>query len=353
MRGMDSRTLLLRLDDGRDLEVVIDGPPDGPVLVFHSGTPSGAVLAPAAVRAAAERGCRTVLRSRPGYGSLDGPAGPRRRRRRLGHRRVLDELGAAGFVTLGWSGGGAHALACAALRPGRCRATALIGGVAPYGADGIDWSAGMGPENLEEFAAAAAGPGELEAFLGPLREPLSAITGEEILEGLGELLDDVDRSAAAGELAGWLAANMRRAVSAGTDGWRDDDLAFVKDWDVDLSAISRPRSPSGRESTTGWCPIHTAAGWPSTSPGPCSVLEPTEGHLSLFHRADEILDDLLATRPPPGAASGRGSARAPRGWRGGTGAAAPGSSRRLRFGRLSFMIVRSIWPYCRYSGPVV
>ena len=67
---------------------------------------------------------------------------------------VLDELGADSFVTAGWSGGGPHALACAAALPGRCLAAASIAGVAPYLAPGLDWMAGMGPENVAEFGAA-------------------------------------------------------------------------------------------------------------------------------------------------------------------------------------------------------
>jgi pimeloyl-ACP methyl ester carboxylesterase len=53
-------------------------------------------------------------------------------------RTVLDALGLDRFVTLGWSGGGPHALAYAALLPGRCLAAAAMAGVAPYEAEGLD-----------------------------------------------------------------------------------------------------------------------------------------------------------------------------------------------------------------------
>ena len=68
---------------------------------------------------------------------------------------ILDHLGLDRFVMLGWSGGGPHALACAALLPDRCRAAASLAGVAPFDAEGLDFLAGMGPENVEEFGAAA------------------------------------------------------------------------------------------------------------------------------------------------------------------------------------------------------
>ncbi len=67
-------------------------------------------------------------------------------------------------MTIGWSGGGPHALACGALLPDRIRAVAAIAAVAPYPADGIDYLAGMGEENVEEFNAALEGPEALIVF---------------------------------------------------------------------------------------------------------------------------------------------------------------------------------------------
>ncbi len=52
----------------------------------------------------------------------------------------LDALGVGSFVTAGWSGGSSHALACAALLPDRCRATASIAGFRPIDAGVEDWS---------------------------------------------------------------------------------------------------------------------------------------------------------------------------------------------------------------------
>jgi pimeloyl-ACP methyl ester carboxylesterase len=78
---------------------------------------------------------------------------------------VLDALGADTFVAIGFSGGGPHSLACAALLPGRCLGAASVAGVAPYGAEGLDFMAGMGPENVEEFSLAARGADALTPFL--------------------------------------------------------------------------------------------------------------------------------------------------------------------------------------------
>jgi pimeloyl-ACP methyl ester carboxylesterase len=290
---MQSQTLTLPTDDGRDLDVVVDGPADGPVLVFHPGTPSGAVSFPILSGPAAQRGLRTVSWSRPGYGASTSQPGRTVAAAAADTDAVLRHLGVDDFVTLGWSGGGPHALACAALLPDRCRATALVGGVAPYDAAGLDWLAGMGAENLEEFGAAAAGASALEAFLAPARDGLATVTGEGIAAGMGDLVDEVDRAATQGELAAWLAASMRHAMAAGTDGWRDDDLAFVADWGVDLSSISSP--------VTAWQGEHdrmvpaSHARWLAGNiPGATARVDAGEGHISLMLRSAEILDGLLA-----------------------------------------------------------
>jgi pimeloyl-ACP methyl ester carboxylesterase len=291
---MDSATLTVHTEDGRDLDVVVDGPADGPVLVFHSGTPSGAVSFPILSGPAAARGMRTVSWSRPGYGASTPQRGRTVGSVAADTDAVLRALDVTDFVTLGWSGGGPHALACVALMPDRCRAAALVGGVAPYDATGVDWLAGMGAENLEEFAAAAEGAAALEAFLEPTGSALRSVTGDGIVAGMGDLVDEVDRTATKGEIADWLAASMRRAVAAGTDGWRDDDLAFVSDWGVELSSISCP--------VTVWQGEHdrmvpdSHARWLADRiPGATLRLDPAEGHISLMLRSEQILADLLAS----------------------------------------------------------
>jgi pimeloyl-ACP methyl ester carboxylesterase len=290
---MDTATLTVQTEDGRDLDVVVDGPADGPVLVFHSGTPSGAVSFPILSGPAAARGMRTVSWSRPGYGSSTPQPGRTVGSVAADTDAVLRALDATDFVALGWSGGGPHALACAALLPDRCRAVALVGGVAPYDATGFDWLAGMGAENLEEFAAAAAGATALEAFLEPARSGLAAVTGEGIVAGMGDLVDEVDRTATKGEIADWLAASMRHAMAAGTDGWRDDDLAFVSDWGVELSSISCAVSIWQGEHDR-MVPDSHARWLADTIPGATLRLDPAEGHISLMLRSEEILADLLA-----------------------------------------------------------
>ena len=182
---------------------------------------------------------------------------------------ILDHIQAGPFVTAGWSGGGPHALACAAMLPGRCLAAASIAGVAPYGGVGLDWLGDMGPENVQEFTAAADGEAALAGLLEKGSDALRDITAAELAASMGGLLSEADNAVISGEFAEYLAASFRAAVATGTAGWRDDDLAFVRDWGFPSAAAGTAQacpSRSGRAARTGWFPMRTAPGWPASYP---------------------------------------------------------------------------------------
>jgi pimeloyl-ACP methyl ester carboxylesterase len=263
-------------------------------LIAHHGTPGAGVAYEPFVQAAAERGLRYIVYLRPGY---DGT--PRQQGRSVADcaafvAAMLDELGADRCYTHGESGGGPHALACAALLGDRVIKAASIAGVAPTDADGLDWKAGMDEMNLHEFVAIEAGPAALQAFLDQAAAGLGNITGEQVVESLGGLLGEADKRAVTGDFADYLATSIRTALSGGTDGWFDDDVAFFKDWGFDLGAIEVP--------VTIWqgdddrmVPFSHGQWLASHVRGARAELRPGEGHLSItVAHYGEILDDLLA-----------------------------------------------------------
>lgn len=225
----------IELAGGRRLETLTGGPEDGFPLVFHSGTPSGAAALPLLVQPAAERGFRTITYSRPGYGTSTASPGRTVAGAAADTAAILGSLGYGDdstFVTAGWSGGGPHALACAALLADRCRAAGIIAGVAPHDGQGLDWSAGMAAENLAEFDIARAGGEEFEGFLSVASEMLATVTEPAVVaEALGELVTERDKEALRGSgLAEYMIAGLQQAILVGTAGWRDDDLAFLSPW---------------------------------------------------------------------------------------------------------------------------
>jgi pimeloyl-ACP methyl ester carboxylesterase len=286
-------TTLVELPGGRAVEVATAGPATAPPLVLHHGTPGAALVHPPIAESAARHGLRTVVYARPGYGASTPVPGRSVADAAADTAAVLDALGASTFVTLGWSGGGPHALACAALLPGRCLAAATVAGVAPYGAAGLDWLAGMGAENVEEFTAALAGEEALTRFLLEQAGELAVIEGPGLADAFGDLVSEVDRRALAGDVADFLAATMRTAVSQGIAGWRDDDLAFVRDWGFPL----RPACPvslwqGGQDRMVPAAHGEWLAGGVT---GAHVVRRPEHGHISLlFDAPDDILADLVS-----------------------------------------------------------
>jgi pimeloyl-ACP methyl ester carboxylesterase len=289
-------TLTVPTSDGRLLEVLVFGPEDGTPLVFHNGLPSAAVPFPQLERVADVLGLRVVTWSRPGYGRstprTDGTTTYRVADDVADTVTVLDGLGIGSFVTLGWSGGGPRALACAALQPERCRAAATLAGVGPYGVDGLDFVADMGPENVRDFHASLQGAEALEAVLLPEIDAYVNVSGDEIVAAFGGLVSDVDAAALTGELADYVAADFRASVRQGVVGMRDDSLAIVRPWGFDVAAIDVPVSVwQGRQDlmvpyTHGvWLADHV--------PGARRHLYDEEGHLSLVAQLDRVLEDLL------------------------------------------------------------
>jgi len=237
---VSERTLQLAAPDGRRLEVELSGPDTGLPLIFHNGTPSAGRMFAPMIALGAERGLRHIAYSRPGYCGSDRDAG-RTVADCAGYvAAIADGLGVERFFTVGWSGGGPHALACAALLPERTIAAATLASVAPATADGLDWLAGMGEENIEEFGAAAGGEEPLSSYLETARAALLACTVEDFHGTLGYLLSDTDRGMLSGEFAEHLTADMKAAVANGIWGWFDDDVAFLRDWGFDLAAIRVP-----------------------------------------------------------------------------------------------------------------
>ncbi|HUJ06883.1 MAG TPA: alpha/beta hydrolase [Streptosporangiaceae bacterium] len=285
-------TFSIAVDGGRSVDVTVAGPPDGLPFVFHTGTPSGLATFRPMIDAAAGRGLRYIQYARPGYGGSAPLPGRRVASAVADLAAVLDHLGAGRFITAGWSGGGPHALACAALLPGRCAAAASIAGVAPRQADGLDWLAGMAAENVAEFGAAERGEAELTALLSAAAEVMAAVTGEQVAAELGGLVTAADRNALTGEFADYLAALFRSALSTGIAGWRDDDLAFTADWGFDPGQITVPVAV-WQGDQDAMVPFAHGQWLADRIPGARAHLLSGDGHLTLILRHfGAILDDL-------------------------------------------------------------
>ncbi len=288
----DVRERDLTLADGRRLHLYDCGDPRGELVIVHHATPGSGRPASWWAEDATTRGIRLVGYDRPGYGGSDRHAGRRVAEAAADVAAVADALGADRFRTYGGSGGGPHALACAALLPDRVIACVAFCSPAPYGTPGLDWIAGMGQDNVDEFSAALAGEVALRAHLAPVTDQLRSIDAKGLAEVLRTLLPDVDLAVFDDDLAGWLHDGFTVGLRDGFQGWLDDDLAFVSEWGFEPLAIRVPvLLLHGRRDLM--VPFAHGTWLASTIPGVSTRLTDSDGHLTLTRSVDEMHAWLL------------------------------------------------------------
>jgi len=218
----------LELDDGRTLHAYDAGAGDagGRLAVFwHHGSPNIGAPPKPLFPAADRLGIRWVSYDRPGYGGSTPHPDRAVASAAADASAVADALGIGRFAVVGHSGGGSHALACAALLRERVLGAVVVAGMAPFGAEGLDWFEGFGPAGAAELRAAVAGRAALEKHLAE---------SDDGLEFTPE-----DEAALAGEWS-WLIDVVRAALAGGMGGFIDDDLAGVDAWGFDPADVAAP-----------------------------------------------------------------------------------------------------------------
>ena len=266
------------LKDGRTLDLLDNHHDSNFAILFHHGTPGDATMWRDWHDELASTSIRTISVSRPGYSLSD-----RNRRRRVvdaysDHKEILDQFEIENFVSIGWSGGGPHALAMSL--DTRCRGIISLAGVAQFGQRDLDFLQGMGPENHDEFGVAQKGEVALRAWMDANASAMKKVDGNGLREAFGGLIGEADKEVLAGVFADDMAAAMRRGLSHGFDGWIDDDLAFVQPWGFDLHHISIPVQLW--QGDDDFMVPHSHSRWlASKIPGAEVKFMKREGHISL------------------------------------------------------------------------
>ena len=281
--------------DGRAIRVREAGDPRGFPVFVHHGTPMAGTLFELWVANATARGLRLITHDRPGYGGSDRLGG-----RAVAHvasdvAAIADELGLGRFATWGISGGGPHALACAALLPDRVTAAASLAGIAPWDAEGLDVTAGMGEDNVKEFGLATTDPDTLRELHEQWRAEMLSASPEDMFKSLESILSDVDKGVLTGDLARFLHDSGTIALADGIDGWFDDDLSFVKNWGFDLRDIDVPVLLWQGEQDL-MVPFAHGEWLAERIPGCDARLSPEEGHLTLLVTRVPATHEWLLTK---------------------------------------------------------
>ncbi|WP_108252387.1 alpha/beta fold hydrolase [Planctomonas deserti] len=246
-------------------------------IIWHHGSPqTGALLAPL-LAWTAERRIRLVSYGRPSYGGSTPRPGRSVATAAEDVAAVADALGLERFAVMGASGGGPHALACAALLPDRVSGVVNLAGLAPFDADGIDWFGGMASDGAS-LRAAAEGRDARERY-----EATAEFDPESFVER--------DYDALAGAWSS-LSDDVGLAAADGSDGLIDDDVAFVTPWGFDVTDVRAPvlLVHGGRDRVVP--PSHSE--WLATH---CPRAElwrrPDDGHVSVLSECPAALDWLL------------------------------------------------------------
>jgi pimeloyl-ACP methyl ester carboxylesterase len=267
----------LQLRDERRLVVHAadsSGAPGELAVLWHHGSPqTGALLQPL-LAAAAARNIRLFSYARPSYGGSSPNRGRDVASAAADVAQVVDALEIDRFAVIGASGGGPHALACAALLKDRVLGAVCLASPAPF-TDRFDWYAGMAsPGGLR---AAAAGRAARERFAATDEFDPNSFT-------------PADWAALAGAWSS-LGRDAEQAGTEGPEGLIDDDLAFAAPWGFDVGAISVPvlliqggddRVIPPRHADALLQAIPTAELW----------LRPRDGHVSVLDACPVAMDWL-------------------------------------------------------------
>ncbi|MDQ5817529.1 MAG: alpha/beta hydrolase [Actinomycetota bacterium] len=272
----------LELSDGRTLHVYDTGTDDADgarlAVFWHHGTPNIGAPPEPLFPAAARLGIRWVSYDRPGYGG-SSPHPDRNVASAAAHvSSIADALGIDRFALMGHSGGAPHALACGALLPERVLGVVSVAGLAPFGAEGLDWFAGMAASGVASLRAAAEGRAAKESY-----EASGAEYDPEFTPA--------DRATLSGAWGSWLDDVVGPAVEAGSGGLIDDDLAYVAPWGFDPAQVIAPSLfvHGGRDRVV---PSSHSEWLARRCPSAELWLCPEDGHISVLNSSEAAMEWL-------------------------------------------------------------
>ncbi len=286
-------TNVVETGDGRRLSVEVTGDLDGsPVFLLH-GTP-GSRLGPRPRSQLLHRlGIRLISFDRPGYGSSDRLPGRRVVDAALDVAAIADAYGLDQFAVVGRSGGGPHALACAALLSDRVSRAAVLVSLAPREADGLDWFGGMADSNVDAYAGPA---GRLDRVIARLTATADTVRDDPatLLAMLyGEMTDSDRRVLADAGIRLGLMRTYAEAVRESPYGWIDDVSAFRAEWGFDPAAVSVPVLLWGGELDM-FSPVSHSRWLGARIPDAMVVVKSDAAHLDALSVLPDILPWLIA-----------------------------------------------------------
>jgi pimeloyl-ACP methyl ester carboxylesterase len=269
------------------------GDPHGTPVLFHHGTPMSRLLYAGWDATAQAANVRLIGYDRAGYGRSDRHEGRVVADCAADVRAIADALEITRLGVIGLSGGGPHALACAALLPDLVPRVVSLAAVAPFDADGLDWFADTGEWNVEETKLFLSDRAAARRTYEQDVEDLRSKSAEELKADYASIYSALDLKTMEGDFGEFLDASTKLGLEAQIDGPWDDNYAFVTPWGFDLREITTPvRLRQGRQDLM--VPYGHGAWIAAQIPGVEALLSEDESHLSLLDHLGEDLAWLAA-----------------------------------------------------------
>lgn len=283
----------ITVSDGRVLRIELGGEPRGKPVLMHHGTPGAGVLYGPHASDARDRGIRLIGYDRPGYGGSTAQPGRTVADCAADVRAIAGALDVDRLGVWGISGGGPHALACAALLPDLVVAVGSLAAVAPYGAPGLDYFTGMGKENVDDIKLTLADERAARAKAVDDRNRLLALSVEEMASAFPTLLSPVDAAVVTAGMAEYLWTSGQVGLASSDQGWWDDGMAQLKPWGFAFEVTRVPvQLWHGRHDR--FVPFQHGEWLATRIPGVETHLTDEDGHLTLLqNRVGEVHAWLL------------------------------------------------------------
>jgi pimeloyl-ACP methyl ester carboxylesterase len=280
---------------GRALRVAEYGDLNGHPVLVHHGTPASRLLSDSDVDKAQGQGIRLISYDRPGYGGSDRQPGRAVADCAADVQTIAEALGIDRLAVWGISGGGPHAIACAALLPDLVPAVAVLASPAPWGAEGLDYFAGMGELNVDDTLLQLQDKPAARAKVDAEREEMLHTDPAQFADMMRTLLGPADDAVFTGELAEFMVTTTRVALAPGADGWWDDGEAELVSWGFELDVIRTPVLLwHGRQDK--FVPIAHGQWLADHIPGVEAHLSDDDGHLTLTENHLEEIHAWLVER---------------------------------------------------------
>ncbi len=284
---------VLFLSDGRALGFAQFGKPDGKPLIFFHGLGASRLTRHPDDSIAESLGVRLITVDRPGIGLSDPKPGRTLLDWPDDVAALADALGIGQFAVLGWSGGGAHALACAYKIPDRLSAVGVVSGGAPLA--GVPAADYLTPQWWGAARIVQIAPWAAQVFAWQQRRQAHRSL-HQALEAIIARYSKTDRELLKDkQMCAMMLETTRELYRQGSRGLYDDMLVLARPWRFRLESILKEVYIWHGEEDTLLSPAF-ARYLAQAIPNSHATFYPGEGHCLLLSHWQDLLTTLTSQK---------------------------------------------------------